>query len=252
MGSRLFHVSDIHFGREDPAALAWFAGLVHAERPDALIVTGDYTFRARSSEFAAAAEWLEQFDVPMTLEPGNHDLPYYNPFKRFLTPYRRFLKIEGRIEGQLDLPDVAVVPLRTVSRFQWRWKQSRGIVRPAHLAAAVEELRKVPAGKVRLVAVHHPLVDIPQFRRAQRTHGGPDALRALAAAGANAVLSGHVHDPFDVAWFDPPIQLIGAGTLSARVRHSPPSFNDIRVEGGRLTVVRRLMEGRSAPPRPVR
>lgn len=242
MGSRLFHVSDIHFGREDPAALAWFAGIVHAERPDALIVTGDYTFRARSSEFAAAAAWLESLDVPMTLEPGNHDLPYYNPFKRFFTPYRRFLAVERRIEHQLDLPDVAIVPLRTVSRFQWRWNQSRGIVRAAHLDTAVAELAAVPPGKLRLVAVHHPLVDVAEFSRPQGTRGGGRALQALAEAGADAVLSGHVHDPFDRIWpGPPPVRLIGAGTLSARVRHSPPSFNALEVEAGSLRVVRREM-----------
>ena len=242
MGSRLFHVSDIHFGREDPAALAWFADTVRGERPDALIVTGDYTFRARSSEFAAAAAWLEALDVPMTLEPGNHDLPYYNPLKRFFTPYRRFLSVERRIERQLDLPDVAIVPLRTVSRFQWRWNQSRGIARPAHLATAVAELKAVPAGKLRLVAVHHPLVDIADFARPQRTRGGIRAARALAEAGADAVLSGHVHDPFDRMWDGPPaLRLIGAGTLSARVRRSPPSFNALTIDDGRLTVVRREM-----------
>ena len=31
---RLFHVSDVHFGREDKAAVAWFDALVRAEKPD--------------------------------------------------------------------------------------------------------------------------------------------------------------------------------------------------------------------------
>ena len=48
---RLFHVSDVHFGREDKAAVAWFDALVAAEQPDAVIMTGDLTMRARSREF---------------------------------------------------------------------------------------------------------------------------------------------------------------------------------------------------------
>jgi len=28
--TRLFHVSDVHFGAEDPAAIAWFDALVKA------------------------------------------------------------------------------------------------------------------------------------------------------------------------------------------------------------------------------
>ena len=55
---RLFHVSDVHFGREDAAAVAWFDALVKAERPDAVIMTGDLTMRARRSEFEAGLGWL--------------------------------------------------------------------------------------------------------------------------------------------------------------------------------------------------
>ena len=51
--TRLFHVSDLHFGREDRAAMRWFAGLVHTEKPDAVLCTGDLTMRARKAELLA-------------------------------------------------------------------------------------------------------------------------------------------------------------------------------------------------------
>ena len=73
--ARLFHVSDVHFGAEDKAAVDWFSATVHAERPDAVIMTGDLTMRARRHEFEAAAKWLEGLGVPVTVEVGNHDLP---------------------------------------------------------------------------------------------------------------------------------------------------------------------------------
>ena len=57
---RLFHVSDLHFGAEYQAALDWFAARVAAEQPDAVIVTGDLTMRARHPEFAAAAQWRDR------------------------------------------------------------------------------------------------------------------------------------------------------------------------------------------------
>jgi hypothetical protein len=37
------------------------------------------------------------------------------------------------------------------------------------------------------------------------------------------------------------IRLIGAGTLSERVRESPPSFNEIRTEGKAFRTVARVM-----------
>ena len=56
--TRLFHVSDVHFGREDKSAVAWFDALVAAERPDAVVMTGDLTMRARRREFDAGIDWL--------------------------------------------------------------------------------------------------------------------------------------------------------------------------------------------------
>jgi predicted phosphodiesterase len=64
-----------------------------------------------------------------------------------------------------------------------------------------------------------------------------------ARAGADAVLTGHVHDPFDVERRigERTVRLIGAGTLSERVRARPPSFNEILVEGGGFVTRARFM-----------
>ncbi len=51
---KLFHVSDVHFGAEDPKALDWFARCVADEAPDAVIMTGDLTMRAKPD----GSEWV--------------------------------------------------------------------------------------------------------------------------------------------------------------------------------------------------
>lgn len=243
--SRLFHVSDLHFGAEDRAALDWFAGVVAAERPDALIVTGDLTMRARAHEFAAAETWLRDLNTPISLEVGNHDLPYFDPFARLLLPYRRYQKVERSLERPLDLADVSIVPLRTTARAQWRWNWSKGRVNRRRLRKAVAAIEATPASHFVLVAAHHPLIEAATKSTAS-THGGPRALEALAAAGADAVLSGHVHDPFDIEHASG-VRLIGAGTLSERVRDTAPAFNELVIEGGALTVIVRAMRGSGAP-----
>ena len=70
---KLFHISDIHFGLEDPAALAWVEDCIASERPDAVAITGDLTMRARHKEFIAACKWISSLDVPVTVEIGNHE-----------------------------------------------------------------------------------------------------------------------------------------------------------------------------------
>jgi 3',5'-cyclic AMP phosphodiesterase CpdA len=240
---RLFHVSDVHFGAQDDAALDWFAQVVKAEAPDAIIMTGDLTMRARRAEFEAAAAWLEGLGRPVTVEVGNHDLPYFDIFARFFRPYRRYEALERMIERPLDIKGIAIVPLRTTARFQWRLNWSKGHVARGELQKALALAEAAPAGDLIFVACHHPLIE-GGTRSTSRTRGGREALEALATAGAHAVLSGHVHDPFDIAYpvGDRTVRMIGAGTLSERVRESRPSFNEIRVENGAFETVARVMD----------
>ena len=243
---RLFHVSDVHFGAEDRDALAWFERCVADEQPDAIVMTGDLTMRARAAEFDAAADWLAGLDRPMTVEVGNHDLPYLNMARRLFRPYRRYRKVERALERELDLPGIAIVPLKTTARFQWRLNWSKGKVTSHRVAKTVAAIDNAPSDALPIVACHHPLVDAGTQSTA-RTRGGADALEALAAAGARLVLSGHVHDPFDVTHDTAagPIRMIGAGTLSRRTRESVAGFNELRVAGGEVELrVRRLGEAR--------
>jgi 3',5'-cyclic AMP phosphodiesterase CpdA len=236
--SALFHISDLHFGREDREALDWFADVVATERPAGIIITGDVTQAARRREFAAATEWLKRLDAPVSIEIGNHDIPVYNPLKRAFFPYDRYRRLSRQIERPLDVEGIHIVPLRTATRGQWRSNWSWGVVRGSSLEGAIAALRQVPEDHLAVVACHHPLWDDPALASSGKTRGGRRALEALAAAGAHAVLSGHVHDPFDIVWEGGtrPVRLIGAGTLSERIRDTSPSFNEIRRDGDRLSV----------------
>lgn len=229
---RLFHVSDVHFGREDREAIDWFGRKVVEEQPDAIVMTGDLTMRARAREFSAAAKWLQSLGRPVTVEVGNHDLPYFNLWARFVTPYKRYKALERMIERPLDVKGVSVVPLKTTARFQLRLNWAKGYVSTHALQESLALVEAVPTGDLIFVAAHHPLIEAGT-RGTSFTRHGQMALDALAAAGAHAVLSGHVHDPFDIEYpvAGRTVRLIGAGTLSERIRDQPPSFNEIRVEG---------------------
>ena len=246
----IFHASDLHFGAEDRVALDWFAQCVADERPDAAIITGDLTMRARHREFAAAAAWLSALPAPVTVEIGNHDMPYFNPIERFATPYRRYLAMEAMVETPIALPGIAIIPLRTTAPAQWRLNWSKGIVTPqalaetmAHITATKQAADQAggPAPLI-LISAHHPLVETGT-RGTAWTKGGTAALDALSGAGVAAVLSGHVHDPFDMAHQaqSGAVRMIGAGTLSERVRTTPPSFNVLTIADGAIALSVRMM-----------
>ncbi len=245
---RLFHVSDVHFGAEDKAAIAWFGEAVRREQPDAIIMTGDLTMRARTAEFEAAAEWLESLGRPVTVEVGNHDLPLYNLFARFVRPYRRYKRLERMIERPLEIDGVAIVPLKTTARFQFRWDWSKGYVSDGALARTLRLIQRVPKDDLIFIAAHHPLIDVGT-KSSGETRGGGAALDAVVAAGAHAVLSGHVHDPFDIPYRTTAgrLRMVGAGTLSTRTRDDPPSFNEIRIENGTFETIARKMGAEDKP-----
>lgn len=250
---RLFHLSDLHFGLEDRRALDWAAAAIAEERPAAVAVTGDLTMRARHPEFRAACAWIGSLPAPVTVEPGNHDMPYFNLAERFVAPYRRFRAIEALLERPLDLGDLHIVPLQTVTRAQWRFPWVDGWVRGPALARTLAAIDALPPGSRVLVTAHHPLPELsPQGRLL--TINGTRAMEELARRRVLAVLTGHVHDPFDLTadTRHGPLRMIGAGTLSRRVRSTPPSFNQIEVDGRELRVTVRNLEAVPTPDMQVR
>ena len=233
----LFHLSDIHFGLEDNQALDWVKQEIAERQPAAVAITGDLTMRARHREFDAATHWIRSLGVPVTVEVGNHDMPYFNPIERFFTPYKRFEGMAELVEREIDLPGIAIVPLKTAVRAQPRLNWSKGWITDAALRKCLAAIDALPAGTQALVAVHHPLREVGTEGTAL-TKNGMKALTALAKRPVLAVLSGHVHDAFDLMeeTVDGAVRMIGAGTLSKRTRSTPPSFNELRWNGSELTV----------------
>lgn len=239
----LFHLSDIHFGLEDNHALDWVKREISERKPDAVAITGDLTMRARQREFNAATAWIKSLEAPVTVEVGNHDLPYFNPIERFFDPYKRIRAISDKVEREIDLPGLAIIPLKTVRRWQPRLNWSKGWVTNAALDRCLTALDALPAGTQALVTVHHPLREVGTQGTALTMHG-QKALNELAQRPVLAVLSGHVHDAFDIMeeTVHGKVRMIGAGTLSQRVRSTPPSFNELRWDGESLQVKVRNLE----------
>ena len=131
---RIFHLSDIHFGLETIVRSELEQRPMRWRSPD-------LTMRARHREFAAATQWINSLAAPVTVEVGNHDMPYFNLLERFLTPYKRFRGMKEKVEQELDLGSLAIVPLKTAVRMQPRLNWSKGwVLRPLSLDA-------LPAGR---------------------------------------------------------------------------------------------------------
>lgn len=237
MTTRIFHTSDVHFGVENRAAHEAFARAVKRESADAVLCTGDITQRCTHSQWAAARVYFEQFaevGCPVILCAGNHDMPYHNLWERFTDPYKRYRALEAAVSGVLESEDVVLVPLKSTVRIQPRFPWSDGFVTDKALAQTVAHLEGLADdSRHRLILCHHPLLG-ESDDSANPTIGGDKAFAALARAGGDAVVSGHVHTPFDLQRErgGHAMQMLGAGTLSTRLRGAPPSYQVLTFKRG--------------------
>ena len=112
----LAHISDVHFGREDPELVAGLLLSVAAARPDVVVVSGDLTQRAKKKQFRAARTFLKDLPaVPQVVVPGNHDVSWTNMFERAVRPLARYRKyITPDMEPFVDIGEMAVAGINTV------------------------------------------------------------------------------------------------------------------------------------------
>ncbi|WP_297512456.1 metallophosphoesterase [uncultured Caulobacter sp.] len=239
---KLIQLSDIHFGGENRDAVAAAADWIGEARPDLVVAAGDLTLDGKTTEFDAAAAWLAMLPDPKLVVPGNHDTPFVGPaelFARFVRGWGRFKDRFGDEDGACwRAPGVSVTSLNSARVAQLRWNWSKGAVSRAQIRRVVRDLEDAPAGDLRVVVCHHPLMEILGGPMTARVRGGVDAANHFVQAGADIILSGHIHLPFVTAlpFGDGKTQAIGSGTLSLRERGAAPGFNVIEVEPGCVRV----------------
>ena len=186
---RLVQVSDLHVGtREEPEVESDLRRLVAEIDPEIVIASGDLTHRNTRAQHERAATFLRSLGPPLLVIPGNHDMPRWPPW-RFTQTFDEFLRVWPETEPVYRSERIVVCGLNSVRP----WKQQGGALRPAQLEHTERTLREAPAGALRVVALHHHLMGAP-WRTAKRTIANRSTvLGGLVDAGAELILSGHVH-----------------------------------------------------------
>lgn len=251
---RLAHISDTHFGTERPEVLAGLLDALSALRPDVIVLSGDITQRARESQYAAARRFVDAWprDSRRIIVPGNHDIPFFNFWRRFTAPYERYERTFGPRESLWCFNGGAILALDATHPR----RRKDGYLPPAHLQERLDEAREAcgPDGML-LVVAHQPLWTAWGEDKRQTLIDRAETARLLGGARADIVFSGHVHVPFigTSAASDPLLSwrfvLCAAGTaISHRTRpHAPNSFNvlELDVTGRTLRVIRHDWTGKA-------
>lgn len=238
--SVVLQVSDMHFGTEVPAVVEALVRFAHELAPELLIVSGDITQRARRSQFRAARAFVDRIDARTTIAiPGNHDIPLFNLPARVLAPYGNYCALFGNeLEPRYETRELLVIALNTTRAR----RHKDGEISRDQVARVAKRLRGAKATQLRIVVTHQPMhVTRPQDEE-NVCHGSRDAAYAWAEAGADLVLSGHIHLPYvhplRVRYPDlvRDMWIANAGTgVSSRIRAaSPNSVNVVRRSGAQV------------------
>ncbi|MDQ8188341.1 metallophosphoesterase [Pelagicoccus sp. SDUM812002] len=196
--ARLAHISDLHFGRCDPAVSESLLQDLRDHQPGLIVISGDLTMRARNSEFEEAMSFIERLPSPWLCVPGNHDIPHYNLIRRVVTPFKRYRRYVGdELMPRLETENYAIIGLNTTRSFSWKhldW--SRGRVNMNQLATARAWFDDIPRGKPRIVFGHHPFI-LPDEDPSRGTVGRLNkALTSFAFSEVDLLLAGHLHQAF--------------------------------------------------------
>lgn len=231
--TRILHLSDVHFGAVDDRLVEPFLALAHDLRPDATVLSGDLTQRARPEQFAAARAFIDRLPGPVLSVPGNHDMPLHNLALRLSRPFARYRRAMGdELEPALSLPGAVLQGLNTANPLVWK----SGLLRKASSTRLAERFAAAPTGAMRIAVIHHAPVPAADGTPADMAEPGA-VLATLARAGTDIVLSGHTHMPHaGFAETAAGVLFLQVGTaISTRLKTGTNDFALIELAPGSVT-----------------
>jgi 3',5'-cyclic AMP phosphodiesterase CpdA len=240
---QILHLADLHFGGvADIAQVEALEHMLPDLNPDAIVVAGDLSQRARHGEFQRARAFVRAAaqTAPVLVIPGNHDVQWWwrplIPFGRraIYAKYRRYFGDD--LTPTNALPGVVIASALSSHGVAWGSLtfKPRDLAVKGHLPRKeMERVTRIfaaaPRDAARVLVVHHNVLrgeisqrmGLAHWRRTQRR---------IVASGADVVLCGHDHEEAaDV--LAGRVVVSTTGTLSTRTRGGRPScFNFVSIE----------------------
>ncbi len=239
----IVHISDIHFGDADAGVVERLVEKIDELKPNLVALSGDLTQRARTRQFEQARDFLARLPKPQLVVPGNHDVPLYNVFDRFVHPLAKYEKyITSDLAPKYVDDEIAVFGLNTARSLTIKG----GRISAEQVDGLAHELCQLDELGAKIIVTHHPF-DLPEgFDEDDIVGRAKKVMPRLVECGADVFLAGHLHVSH-ITHSARRYQLengysaliIQAGTAaSKRERGEENSFNLLEFDGAVLTVNR--------------
>lgn len=232
---------------------------------DHVLCTGDVTNLAFAQEFAYAKARFDDLKLGssgVTVVPGNHDAYVAEGIGHFLSTFADYCRADagwqwpeargeeagdrpGTSDAELHWPIVrvrgalALIGLSTSRATPWFTAHGTvGAVQLARLRTALTDPRL--AGKVRVVAIHHPPAGKRAFSKVRGLRDHAAFAAVLAEAGAELVVHGHEHVDLRESLPGPgggeiPVLGVPSGTYDGNKPERTGRYRVIELENGRVT-----------------
>lgn len=243
------HLSDLHFGRIAHAGIVEaLVAEVNAAPVDLVAISGDLTQRARPDEFTPAAAMIEQFEAPVLVVPGNHDVyPWWRPIARLRHPLCRYRQyITDDLTPCFDQNGVAVLGISTAHGRTVKG----GRITAEDLDGIQSYFDSVSGCAFKVLVIHHHLTKVRALGRHDIARHAQKALDTAAGAGVDLILCGHLHishiEPVEIVPGERRIVVASAGTATSnRGRKSNREtnfYNLIDIEDDVFRIEERIFE----------
>ena len=248
----IVHISDLHFGAASDTVADRVVECVSGLKPHLVIVSGDLTQRARTEQFRQAKRFLERLPQPQLIVPGNHDVPLYNVYDRFVNPLEKYEKlITGELEPFVSDDELAAAGINTARSLTIKG----GRIGREQVDRLRVKMSALPDRMLKIVVTHHPF-DVPEGEDEDDIVGrARESLPLIAESGADVFLSGHLHKShighsarrYDLKDGYSAL-IVQAGTAtSTRERGEENSFNVLEFEHPVLAVNRYICSSAGEP-----